>query len=248
MGALAGAEIDAWLRQGGLVVTSSERAARALSSTFNRTRQSEGLTAWPGPNIQDWNRFVRTEWSVRALDGRLLLSSTQEQALWADIAAADGRLVALLEGPRYRLAALAMEAHELLCIHAPKYLRTSARAGWQNDAAAFSRWLTAFDETCRSGNLLSAARLPIELLAKLQNPSFDASQTNRPPILLAGFDRIVPIQRALFDAWGVWREVALGEPASQILFHEAPDDQVELSACALWTSRLLAANQRTRSD
>jgi ATP-dependent helicase/nuclease subunit B len=242
MGALAGAEIDAWLRQGGLVVTSSERAARALSSTFNRTRQSEGLTAWPAPKIQDWNRFVRTEWSARALDGRLLLSSTQEQALWADIAAADGRLVALLEGPRYRLAGMAIEAHELLCIHAPKYLRTSARAGWQNDAAAFSRWLTAFDETCRSGKLLSAARLPIELLAQLQNPPSDASQTNRPPILLAGFDRIVPIQRALFDAWGVWREVALVEPASQIQFHEAPDDQVELAACALWTSRLLAAN------
>jgi probable DNA repair protein len=248
MGALArgGAEIDAWLGQGGLVVAASERAARALSSAFHRARQAEVLKAWPAPNIQDWNSFIRTTWAARTLDGRLLLNPTQEQSLWAEIAADDGRLAAIIEGPRYRLAALAMEAHELLCSYAPRYLRTAARAGWQNDAAAFSSWLTAFDEACRSGNLLSAARLPIELLPRLQDPTSAASQIDRPPILLAGFDRILPIQRALLDAWGVWREVAFGEHASQIQFHEAPDDQAELAACALWSGRLLAAKPGTR--
>ncbi|HEY1900801.1 MAG TPA: PD-(D/E)XK nuclease family protein [Terracidiphilus sp.] len=246
MGQLAEAEIDAWLRQGGLVVTASERTARALASAFHRARQAQSLKAWPAPNIQDWSSFVRSEWSSRTFDGRLLLNPTQEQALWAGIAAADSRLATLLEGPRYRLASLAMEAHELLCSHQPNLLRASARAGWQNDAAAFSRWLIAFDEACRSGNLLSPARLPIELLKLLQNPSADASQSARPPLLLAGFDRILPIQRSLFDAWGVWHEAALGAPATQVQFHETLDDQAELAACALWSSRQLAANPAAR--
>ncbi|MGD0628514.1 MAG: PD-(D/E)XK nuclease family protein [Terracidiphilus sp.] len=243
MGASAAVEIDAWLRQGGVVVTASERAARALGSAFHRARRAEGLTAWPAPGIQDWNSFVRSAWAAHTSDGRLVLNPTQEQSLWANLAAADGRMATLLEGPRYRLAALAMEAHELLCTHAPKLLRTSARSGWQNDAATFSRWLAAFDEICRASNLLSPARLPIELTQLLQNA---AGQLERVPLLLAGFDRILPVQRALFDAWGPWREAAPGKPAAQIRFHEARDDQAELAACALWCSRKLAANPQAR--
>ncbi len=243
MGASAAAEIDAWLRQGGVVVTASERAARALASAFHRARRAEGLTAWPAPNIQDWNSFVRAAWAAESSDGRLLLNPTQEQSLWANLAAADGRLATSLEGPRYRLAALAMEAHELLCSYAPKLLRASARSGWQNDAATFSRWLAAFDEICRGSDLMSPARLPIELTQLLQNA---ASQLERPPLLLAGFDRILPVQRALFDAWGRWREAVPSQPVVQARFHEARDDQAELAACALWCGRKLAANPQAR--
>ena len=163
--------MDAWLRQGGVVVTASERAARALASVFHRARQAEGLTAWTAPNIQDWNSFVRSAWAEHTSDGRLLLNRTQEQSLWANLAATEGRMATLLEGPRYRLAALAMEAHELLCSHASGFLRTPARSGWQNDAASFSRWLAAFDETCRTGDLLSPARLPIDILQIFENSS-----------------------------------------------------------------------------
>jgi hypothetical protein len=71
MGARREAEVDAWLCQGGLVVTASERAARALGSAFHRARQAEGLTAWPAPNILDWQNFVRSAWQERSFDGRL---------------------------------------------------------------------------------------------------------------------------------------------------------------------------------
>ena len=77
----------------------------------------------------------------RATDARLLLNPAQEEALWVEIAGQDRSLATLLEGPRHRLAALAMEAHELLCSYAPHFLRTSARDAWQQDAAAFSGWL-----------------------------------------------------------------------------------------------------------
>jgi probable DNA repair protein len=243
MGASAALELDAWLRQGGAVVTASERAARALASAFHRARLAEGLTAWAAPNIQDWNTFARAAWAAQTSDGRLLLNPTQEQSVWANLAPTEGRIATLLEGPRYRLAALAMEAHELLCSHAPGFLRASARAGWQNDAATFSRWLAAFDETCRTKDLLSPARLPTELLKIFQA---SAGQLERPPLLLAGFDRILPVQRSLFDAWGAWQEAVPGQSAAQIHFHEAGDDQAELAACALWCGRKLADNPKTR--
>jgi probable DNA repair protein len=254
MGSLAPVEIDAWLHQGGLVITASERAARALSGAFHRARQADGLRAWIAPNVLDWNSFVRTAWAERTLDGRLLLNPTQERSVWAEIAAVDGRAATLLEGPRYRLAALAMDAQELLCTHAPSFLLASTRASWQNDAATFSRWLASFDEVCRSGNLLSSARLPVELLKLLESKSVDLEQSkaiymgpqSRPPLLLAGFDRILPIQRAVFDAWGPWQEATPSEPALEIRFHEAPDDQAELAACTLWCGSQLTANPGAR--
>ena len=234
-----GSEAYAWLREGGLVVTASDRAARALRSAFYRARQAEGLAAWPAPRILDWQSFARAEWTARSLDGRLLLNRTQEQALWVEIAAGDPRPATVLPGPRNRLAAMAMEAHELLASYAPRLLRTAARAGWQQDAAAFSGWLSAFDATCRDRQLVSESRLPLELV-----PLLKADSTERAPILLAGFDRILPVQREMFDAWGSWRQAAPGVPAPDIEFYQAADAQAELTACALWCRRKLAADPR----
>jgi probable DNA repair protein len=236
-------EIDAWLRKGGLLVTASDRAARACESSFHRARRAEGLTAWPAPGILDWKSFVRAAWQERTVDGRLLLNPAQEQALWAGVAANSRHLATLLEGPRHRLAALAMEAHALLCSFAPQFLHDSARREWQQDAAAFSAWLSSFDEICRAGHLLSPSRLPIELLQLLESSPVDAE---RPPLLLAGFDRILPAQRRLLDAWGAWQQTAPGRPATQVLFCEAESAQAELTACALWCSRQLAANPQAR--
>jgi probable DNA repair protein len=241
MGDFEAAEIDEWLREGGLVVTASDRAARALAAAFHRARQAEGLTAWPAPNCLDWKSFVRNAWDERSTDSRLLLNSEQEEALWVGIASEEHSLATLLENPRHRLASLATKAHELLCSHAPQFLRPSARVGWQQDAGAFSSWLAAFDELCRSGNLLSPSRLPLELM-----PLLRAETAERPPLLLAGFDRILPVQREIFDAWGKWREAAKGEPATVVQFHAAADAQAELAACAIWCSRQLSANPSAR--
>jgi len=236
MGGLA-VEIDDWLRAGGQVVTASDRAARALAAGFHRRRQAEGLSAWPAPRILDWKSFLREAWEARAADPRLLLNPTQEQALWTEIVGEERTLATLLEGPRQRLAALAMEAHELLCSYSPQSLSRTARSAWQQDAAAFSGWLAAFDEACRAGNLLSPSRLPLELI-----PLLSTDPARRSPLLLAGFDRILPAQRSFFNAWGEWREAAQPEPAGEVHFYEVADAQAELTACALWCNRQLAAN------
>ena len=195
----------------------------------------------PRQRYVDWKSFVRGEWEERSFDSRLLLNPTQEQALWAAVAGDSHHLATVLEDPRHRLAALAMEAHSLLCNFAPRCLRENARSAWELDAAALSDWLAAFDEACRTGNLLSPSRLPLELA-----PLLTGERTTRRPLLLAGFDRILPVQRSLFEAWGRWQAASSGEPAAQVNFYEAADIQTELTACALWCGRQLAANPGAR--
>src|SRR6185312_3674635 len=151
------------------VVTSSERAARAITLAFQRGCRADGLAAWPAPAVQPWSEFVRELWRKHAGDGRLILNPIQEQSLWAAIIAADRQDAALLESPLYRISRMAMDGHALLCAYAPQLLEARERAGWQQDAAAFSRWLTAFDEASRKSEVVSSARLPIEAVAALAN-------------------------------------------------------------------------------
>lgn len=244
MGATSAVEIDAWLRNGGMVVTASERAARSLAAGFHRARRAEGLTAWPAPNIQDWQAFARAAWSERVLDGRVVLSPLQEQSLWARIVAHAAPEAVQLAGAGDRLATLAMEAHHLLCNYAPQFLKDNARIGWDQDAGAFSGWLAAFNELCRDGGLVSAARLPLELSALLE-----ADDAKRVRPLLAGFDRVLPTQQKLFAAWGADDEVneaPLAARAEQLAFYAANDPAAELAACALWAKARLAANPGAR--
>ena len=230
------------------MVTASERAARSLAAAFHRARRAEGLTAWPTPNIQDWQSFARAAWDERAdersLDGRVVLSPLQEQSLWARIVAHAALDAVQLAGASDRLAALAMDAHHLLCDYAPQLLKDNARTGWDQDAGAFSGWLTAFNELCRDGKLVSAARLPLELSASLETDTVE-----HPPLLLAGFDRILPTQHKLFAAWGVdgaVRQALLGATAEQVEFHQAADPAAELAACALWSKARLASDPHAR--
>ena len=233
--------MDAWLRDGGLVVTASERAARSLTQAFHRARRAEALTAWQAPNIQDWQSFIRNAWDERILDGRIVLNSLQEQSLWAGIVTASAPEPARVAGARDRLAALAMEAHGLICAYAPQMLNRKARSAWDQDAAAFSEWLAEFDALCAAGGLISPARLPLELTEALKQDSAE-----RAPLLLAGFDRILPTQQELFAAWSGCTQVPLGPTAARIEFHQAADPVSELAACAMWCQQQLAANPHAR--
>jgi ATP-dependent helicase/nuclease subunit B len=232
--------LDEALAHGNIVIASSERAARALTAVYHRGKRVQGLTAWPAPNIQPWDDFVRQAWQRRASDGRLVLSPLQEQSLWVEIVAAD-KISTWLPGPLHRIARLAMDAQRLLCFYAPRYLHSGARAAWQQDAAAFSRWLTTFDDACRTGGFISAARLPLELVSALGKDS-----APRPPLFLAGFDRMLPIQHDFFTTWGEWREAPRAQPADSVAIHRAPDASAELAACALWCAERLSASLHAR--
>ncbi|WP_348261723.1 PD-(D/E)XK nuclease family protein [Telmatobacter sp. DSM 110680] len=241
MGTQLGAELDAWLREGGVMVASSDRAARALQADFHRRRRVEGLSTWPMPNIVDWKTFVRTAWEERNLDGRILLNSAQEQSIWAQIIHSDKHLPTMLPASVRRLASMAMEAHDLLCSYAPQFLRKSSRVSWDQDAGEFGKWLASFDDHCAKNSLISPSRLPLELIAQLMDDS-----SGRSPLCIAGFDRLVLTQRRLFDAWGPWKQFTLQDTTAHPSFYSVRDGRTELESCAWWCREQLASNPHKR--
>lgn len=241
MGSHSAAAIDAHLCAGGTVVAASDRAARALASAFHRARRGEGKEAWESPRIYSWHTFIRLAWEERVRDPRLILNAAQELTLWQRLIGESGHAAAVLEGPRRNLAAMAMRGHALLCSHAPQFLESRARSGWEQDCAAFSRWLTAFDELCREHAVVSTNRLPLELIALLQ-----AGAEPRPELLLAGFDRLEPAQSEVLSAWGPWKQIAPGEMATTIQFFVAAESGAELAAAAGWCRQKLEAAPESR--
>jgi ATP-dependent helicase/nuclease subunit B len=241
MGVRAEAVIDDWLRCGGFVVAASDRAARALRLAYHQRRRAEGSAAWIEPDIQAWESFVISAWQKRSLDDRMMLNRAQERALWAKIIGRETHLASMLEATRRRLAGMAIEAHELLCSYAPHYLKATARHNWDRDPGAFSGWLAAFDEQCQDNRLLSPVRTSLDLIRNLQNDA-----TPRPPMLAVGFDRLLPIQTALFEAWETWRQPEAEIRAQQSRFFSAVDQEAELRACANWCMRKLSSNKASR--
>lgn len=232
---------DQWIGNGGIVVAASDRAARFAQAAYHRRRHAEGATAWPAPPIQSWTAFIASAWEKLAHDERMILNPVQELELWSGIVGRERSLITVLDAPRRRMARLGMDAYALICAYAPRFLRESARGPWDGDAGAFSRWLSAFDEACVSGSFVSQSRLALDLIPILQRDS-----AARPPILLLGFDRLLPIQTTLFEAWGTSRQPEPGPKSSDLHLYAARGEEAELAACASWCKQQLALKPDAR--
>lgn len=234
------ARVEAWLARSGVVLTASERAARAVAADFHAARQREGLRAWATPAIYAWDRWLEDEWLSRNKHGRMLLQPLQERALWTRA----------MEGSRYgdmmlsgrRLAGMAQSAYRLLCAYAPDSLENAARRGWTNDAAVFGDWMDGFEKLCREEEAISASRLALELAAMLRK---EERQHANPPLLLIGFDRVTRAQELLLDAWGEWAADASGA-AGTARYVAARDAETEIQACVGWIRERLAESNAAR--
>ena len=248
MGTFAEAEIDAMAAQGGLVVTASDRAARACASAFHRARRAEGLTAWPAPNILDWKSFVRAAWEERSKngggDGRLLLNPTQEQALWAEIAGATttsplcskARATAWPHWP-WKPTSYSAPMRPIPARFAYAGAMRRSRLA-DRTCAAFSGWLHGLRLKVLPQPAKAAQRprrLPLELIraAGKSQPAKPRARRCSWPVLTA----FCPPSAASSTPGASGGRPLPSEPAAQIHFHQAPDAQAELAACALWCSR-----------
>lgn len=243
------AELDQWLLGGGWLATANERSTRFVAAEYNRARRDEGHTVWVAPSIFSWSTYLQELWRIIAdhaqtPECRMVLSSTQEIAIWEDILAASGSHAAILTGPRHHLASLAAEAYRLLAAYVPHLFESQRRLGWQSDAGQMSQWIGEFDSYCAKNELLSAARLPLEILSALQQSQ--ACIDSLPPLKLLGFDRFEPTQLALLNAIGKWQVVAAPPQNAHVAFHQTPDSAAELKACVLWCAEQLQANPGAR--
>ena len=239
--------VDAWLAQGGVVLTSTERAARAVAAAFHSARQAEGHAAWTTPAVFAWDAWVKEQWAERNRSGLMLLNPLQEQALWARVIRSRPAVEGVLDTGR--LAASAMQAYRLLWMYAPAALNPTARLGWLGDAAIFSDWLTGFEDRCRREAAISASRITHELTSILLAENLEPSResTEQAPLLLIGFDRLLASQEMLLSAWGTWmidKDELIGTVASRFFAVSDADDEIE--ACAAWLRAKLATDPKAR--
>ena len=144
-----------------------------------------------------------------------------------------------------RLASMAMEAHDLLCSYAPQVssriiARRLGSGRWRVQQVA-----RRLRRTLRARTASSAmSRLPLELISLLQEDSIA-----RPPLRIAGFDRMLPTQRRLFDAWGSWQQFQPEGPTSRRQVSTPPATaRPNLSPAPSGATQQLATNPQAASS
>ena len=238
-------QIAAWLArggqdgQGGLVLAANERTARALTSAFNAAQRAAGLTAWPTPSIFSWDSWLHQQWQPLNSAGLLTLNPVQELALWTRVI--DSSAAAQQLHHTSRLAAQAQRAWRLLLAYAPQALDFIPTFNWSGGSAVFAAWARDFDRLCRATDLTTAARIPHLLTAALLSNS-----APRPPLLLIGFDRLLPAQKQLLDAWGPAEHLEPASLVQQTHFFAAREEASKLAACARWLRARLTQDPSAR--
>ncbi len=171
-----------------------------------------------------------------ASDAPLLLTALQERAIWKKIAGAAA-------GDSEAIAELALKAWGLLGeFNAHSELHSFWAGSVSRDVEVFRGWASVFDRECRKNNWMTRSDLVALLVRSIQVGTIE------PPgeIMLIGFDRLSPAQRALLDAAqaagsGI-TPLETPNAANHPQLVRARDLRDELESCAWWVRRTLEAN------
>jgi ATP-dependent helicase/nuclease subunit B len=236
--------VSAALDRGATVVTANQRTARTLLQSFERRKRAAGATSWQPPHVLAWDAWTASLWRRMLLDGHaasLLLSPAQEHQVWRSIIANDPAWTGLATVDA--LATMAANAWSLLgAYRAHARLRSSAANENTEDTRAFLRWAQAFRRRCQSDGYLAQADLEEAILHAVSEQSFSI---DCPGLLLAGFDKMTPVQSALIAALrdsGVTVTSWTPEIPSTLHLHAAADPEAELHDAARWIRHLLQSN------
>jgi probable DNA repair protein len=231
-------QIQQALARGWIVLTANQRAARTLRHAFDLHQRALGNATWEPPAVLAWDAWLSSLWHRLLLEGRaseLLLNSTQEHTLWQATITADPAISSLR--PIDALAQTAADAWSLL--HAYRGRPHLSRYPGNADTRTFERWAAEFERRCTRARYLTQAQLPETLRAAFAEGRLGPATSPSPAgILLVGFDRKTLAQEALLeavsDAGVTVEEVVSAQPATGIALVTAPDEHLELIACARW--------------
>ena len=237
-----------------VIICSTARLVRGVLIQYQQSQLAAGVQQW-----QAFDACTLQQWLARLLDDASLLgllpsvalpvitlSPVAEAYLWEQAIASclEKHEAAALFDIR-ALAKSAIEANQLLC-------------DWQIDESAinhhfisqetrqFLRWRHTFQSLCVQKNAIEPARLKrlqIELLEKhaLSLPN---------SIVLAGFDRITPLENRLFaylKTQGVQLEpMVSAENQAQVSYFPLQDVHAECRAAVAWAQQKLLKNPQAQ--
>lgn len=261
--------IDASLAAGSTVVTPNRRFARDLKRGFDLARQQrahrgQGPVVWATADVLPWSA-----WLIRSRDEAVgmrpevnqpvLLNALQQRVLWEQVIAASGAAGA--QRAVELLAASAASAWALLHQHddVPALMRNGAL---NEDQRAFAQWCDAYARRLRQLRAIDEAQLPRWLTGIVTEGGWRPLR----PVILAGFDRLRPVQRRLIAALqhqgcavvtngpepslesppDAWADAVPVEPACAPLRVACADLTAQWRAAAAWARQRLQRNPTAR--
>lgn len=236
-------EIEDAFQSGATILTANVRAARFLEREYAQTQRRAGRSFWATPPIHDWDGWLLRLWqahSVGEANAPLMLTSLQERSVWTRMLREDARLLVSPEG----MAVMAEEAYALLCSYEAHAERN--RTWSKPDAERFRQWAAEFDRECTRRGWMSRGRLELWVT----DATREGALLLPAEIVLVGFERMTPAQRALstaIEARGVAVRIAEEKAyEAKLDLVRAIDARDEIAACAWWTRTLLEENAETR--
>jgi ATP-dependent helicase/nuclease subunit B len=239
------AELITQLARGATVVTPNQRLSAAVRRGFDEHARARGQAAWSAADVLPWNAWLERVFRDALLRGnanRLLMSHSQERALWHKVIADAPEAQGLLRVDTTADAAL--QAWELA--HAWRLFPALQTISLSDEPRAFLRWVRAYEAICARENLTDHARLSdlvcdIVLSGSLAVPRY---------LVAFGFDALTPQQEALLEALRRRRvEVELlarAGKAGHATVMRHLDALHEIRAAALWARGCIAANPQAR--
>jgi len=227
---MGGAEAAVWeaVEQGGLLLTSQARLARALREVYDARQLAAGRRAWPAAGIGTLQEWYERAWAAGG--ERICLTPAQEAVLWEQSIVAVAGEPAWLDLPA--TAATAATGWRLM----QEWMLPQGGPEWHDgeDCAAFQQWAREFARRCEAGGWISSAEVPLKWVEGLATGRFPAPQK----VWLAGFDRLNPQQqmlcRALERAGTQVRTWDSGGELAPVSVAMCRDPEQELRAAAEW--------------
>lgn len=178
------------------VITGNSRLSRELRRKHDRIQQDQGKQIWDSPDILPREAWLRRLWKEyveqNPVEAPILLEASQELALWEQVIRESKDSDVLLDAQA--TAATAMHAWSIL--HGWNLAPAQATFTEMPDTQAFYGWMQTIESRLRRSGWLVSSQLPAVLTEKIRTGELIISH----PILLAGFDEVIPADQKLFDA------------------------------------------------
>lgn len=172
-----------------LILTATDRLARALREDDSLARRAAGAGVWEAPQIKSLRQWVQDQWTA-SWPPEQLLDSTQELALWTEAVLADSTgLIAPLAAARE-----ARRTEQLVHRHA---LVPERWGSTQEEHLAFLRWRRRVQARKRREGWITAAELPAAVAQAIREKRIRVPEALR----LQGFvEDPAPAEQALLEA------------------------------------------------
>lgn len=226
------------LDEGVTVITASRRLARSLGEAHAHAMLARGLKAWPTPAITTWSRWLR-DFTELPYAGRqpYCISPVQARVLW------DRCISAELADDRTNLGTVvraAMEAWTLVNAYDVP-LEEIATEIDSRDQGVFSRAALRYTRELGRLGWVDEPLLPRTVLGEITDTQDLAGMR----LLLAGFDRLTPMQRLLTDRLaqlGAEIDIDAAGKASPVSAAPYESAAAEWRAAGRWARNRLTAN------